>query len=419
MSLTVIVAGIGVIIILTVISGFFSSSELAVFSISRHRIDTLVSSGEPGSDALAALRANPHRFLVTVLVSNNVANIAAASVATAMLVQFTDPGQAATLATVVTSFFVILLGEIAPKSYAVAHPERHALRVAHPISIIQRLLRPLLFVFELAMNGINRLTGGEMNFESYLTREDIETIVLSGEHVGALDADEGAMIRGVLDLEDTIVRSMMVPRTDMVTVQVETPLESVIQQCWKASLTRLPVFGETRDDIKGIVDLRDALRAQAEGQSLEDIMTEARFVPSSKPVDALLNEMQRDGHRMVIVVDEFGTVIGLATFEDVIEEVVGEIISVDELDPIQRVDTDSAVIHGWATVEYVNDSLGLDLRYFGPYVTLSGLVAYHAGGFPAEGDRIELGDVTITVLDASNRRIHRVRLDWNEESSSG
>ena len=183
--------GIVAICLLTGISAFSSSSELAVFSVTSHCIDSLAAADAPGAAALGRLRADPHRFLVTALVSNNVANIAATSVATAVLVEFLPANQVATGATVVTSFFVIVFGEIAPRSYAVANAERHALQVAGPVVALQRLLRPILFVFEVATGAINRVTGGSSNFESYLTGEEIETIVLSGEASGASTAARG------------------------------------------------------------------------------------------------------------------------------------------------------------------------------------------------------------------------------------
>ncbi len=412
MVLVVTLFGILAIVLLTAISAFFSSSELAVFSVAKHRVDSLVAAETPGSEALASLRENPHRFLVTALVSNNVSNIAAASVATAVLVQFMSAGQAATGSTIVTSFFVIVLGEIAPKSYAVANAERHALRVARPVVIAQRVLRPILYVFEVATAAVNRLTGGESGFESYLTREEIETIVLGGEQTGALDTDEGAMIRGVLDLEATVVRAVMVPRTAIVSVSETASLDEIIETCWREDVSRLPVYGKNHDEIRGTVDLRTALAARADGRSLSEITTESRFVPSTKPVDELLTEMQIEGHRMVIVVDEFGTVVGLATLEDAIEEVVGEIFSADERDPVRVVDSDTAVVNGRATVAYTNSSLDLTLPTDGPFETVGGLVSHHLGRLPEAGDRIELGSVVISVLDATETRVRRVRVDW-------
>jgi len=410
--------GLLAIVLLTAISGFFSSSELAVFSVPDHRIDSLVASNVPGSTALAKLRDDPHRFLVTALVSNNIANIAAASVATAVFVQFLPAGQAATGSTIFTSLFVITFGEIAPKSYAVAHAEKHALRVSRPITFIQRLLRPILYVFEVMTGALNRLTGGESNIESYMSREEIETIVLSGETSGVLDTDEGAMIRSVLDLEKTIVRGVMVSRSEIVSVPDSATLDDVVRTCWQEHVVRLPVYGETRDDVTGIVELRDALRAREEGGSLADVTTEPHFVPGTKPVDEVLTEMQREGHRMVIVVDEFGTVTGLATLEDVIEEVVGEIFGHHETDPIRVVDADTAVVDGWATVVYVSESLGIDLPSDGPFETVAGLVTHQLGRLAEEGDRVELPGVVITVLDGTQRRIRRVRIDWTEQGSA-
>ena len=417
MVLTLTLLGLVAIVLLTAISAFFSSSELAVFSVARHRIDSLVAAKTPGAGALARLRDNPHRFLVTALVSNNVANIAAASVATAVLVQFLPAGQAATGATVFTSFFVIVFGEIAPKSYAVANAERHALRVSRPVLFLQRFLRPILFIFEVTTAAINRVTGGESGFESYLTREEIQTIVLSGETSGALGADEGAMIRGVLDLEKTSIRSVMVPRTAMTAISVETTVDDAVETCWENHVMRVPVYGETRDDIRGIADLRDILRVQAEGGTLADAVTDAVFVPGTKPVDELLTEMQLEGHRMAIVVDEFGTVTGLVTLEDAIEEVVGEIFDRGETDPVRVVDADTAVANGWATVDYINDRLGLDLQREGPFETIAGLVNHHTGQLAEEGNRVELAGVVITVLDATERRVRRVRIDWTDEDA--
>lgn len=414
MVLSLTVVGLAIIVVLTGISGFFSSSELAVFSVPSHRIESLKNADVPGAAALAKLRADPHRFLVTALVSNNIANIAAASVATTLFVQFLPAEQAATAATAGTSFFVIVFGEIAPKSYAVTNAERHALRVSRVVLVVQRVLRPILWVFEVTTAAINRLTGGSSSIETYVTREEFETIVTSGELSGALGTGESAMIRGVLDLEATTVRSVMVPRTEMVTARVDASPDEIVDLCWREHVNRIPLSGETRDDIRGIVDLRDALRAASEEAPITAVMTEATFVPGSKPVDELLTEMQLEGHRMVMVVDEFGTVVGLVTLEDAIEEVVGEIFDRDETDPVRVVDEDTAVANGWATVDYINEQLGLDIRTDGPYETIAGLVNHQTGQLAEEGDRVELGAVVITVLDATAQRVRRVRIDWTD-----
>ncbi len=408
------VAGAAGILLLTLTSAFFSSSEIAIFSLAKHRVDALAAEGSAAAIALEKLRDDPHRLLVTVLVGNNVSNIAAASLATAILVQVLPPGEAVTGATIFTSCFVLVLGEIAPKSYAVSNAEPWALRVSRVLSVVQRIMFPIVYLFEIATDAVNRFTGGSSEFESYLTREDIETIVVSGAETGALQSEEGAMIRGVLDLGETTVRAVMVPRVGTIAVPASASLSEVIDTCADEHVTRMPVYGENRDDIRGIVDLRDAVRAQRAGTPLSEILEPPRFVPDSKPIDELLAEMQADGLRMVIVVDEFGSVDGLATLEDVVEEVVGEIFDRGETEPVRIVDESTAIVHGWATIPYVNESLGLSLPVEAEFETIAGLLQAQTGSLPMEGDRIEVGSTTITVLDATNTRIRRVRIERSE-----
>lgn len=418
MSATIVIFGFVTILILIIISGIFSSSELAVFSLPNHRIDALSEMGTPATTALANLRGDPHRFLVTVLVSNNVANIAAASIATALLAMYYDPGIAATAGTVGISVSVIMLGELAPKSYAVANPENHALRMSRLVLTVQRVFWPVFWIFEAFTRALNHVTGGETNFESYLTREDIKTIVLSSADSGELDLEEGEMIHGVLDLEDTTVRATMVPRNRIASVSAESTLSEVIKTCWKQGVTRVPVYGESEDDIRGVIDIRDALRAQSEKKSITEVMTDPVFVPSMKPIDEVLAEMQAEGHRMVFAVDEFGTVVGLATLEDVIEEVIGELFDPEELDPIRVVDSDTAIVHGWATLQLINETLGVSLQTDGPFVTVAGLINHHFGRLAEEGDRVEFDDAILTVLDTSARRIRRIRIDRIDSESA-
>ena len=411
MDLTLTLFGFAAIVLLTGVSAFFSSSELAVFSVAKHRIDSLVATDVPGAAALAKLRADPHRFLVTALVSNNVANIAAASVATAVLVQFLPPSQAATGSTLFTSFFVIVFGEIAPKSYAVANAEKHALRVSRPVAAAQRVLRPILLVFEVASGLVNRVTGGETEIESYLTREEFETIVLSGEETGALDPDESAMIRGVLDLGGTAVTAVMVPRTDMVALPSTADPDEVLSTAASEGVTRMPVYGENRDDVVGIVDVRDAIRAAAAGEDLASVTREPTFVPETKSVDELFEEMRDGGLRMVVVVDEFGAVSGIATLEDVVEEVVGELVGPNEVDHVRVVDAGTAIVRGFTTVAYLNETLAVDLPTDGEFETVAGLITATLGRLPETDDRVTFGEVRLVVTAATPTRVTQVRVE--------
>ncbi|EMA68325.1 hemolysin family protein [Halorubrum kocurii] len=412
MDVTIALIGVAAILVLTGISAFFSSSELAVFSVPTHRVDSLLAADVPGARALSALREDSHRFLVTALVSNNVANIAAASVATAVFVRFGfSGGQAATGSTLVTSVFVIVFGEIAPKSYAVANAETHALRVSRPVVAIQRVIRPVLYVFEALSGVVNRFTGGESDIESYLTREEIETLVLSGQAAGAIDPEEGAMIRGVLDLESTRVSAVMVPRTDMVALPDTATPADALSTAGREGVTRMPVYGENRDDVVGTVDVRDAIGAGERGERLASVLREPTFVPETQPVDELFAELRSSGERLAVVVDEFGAVVGIVTLADVVEEIVGELVGRWETDHVDVVASDAAVVRGWTTVAHVNETLGLDLPVDGGVETVAGLITQRTGRIAAEGDRVAFGDVTLTVTGATATRVTRVRVE--------
>lgn len=420
MDITIAFVGVAAILVLTGISAFFSSSELAVFSVPTHRIDSLLAADAPGARALSALREDSHRFLVTALVSNNVANIAAASVATAVFVRFGfSGGQAATGSTLVTSVFVIVFGEIAPKSYAVANAERHALRVSRPVVAIQRVIRPVLYVFEALSGVVNRFTGGESDIESYLTREEIATLVLSGQAAGAIDPEEGAMIRGVLDLESTRVAAVMVPRTDMVALPDTATPADVLSTAGREGVTRMPIYGENRDDIVGTVDVRDAIGAHERGEPLASAMHEPTFVPETQPVDELFDEFRSSGRRLAVVVDEFGAVVGIVTLVDVVEEIVGELVGRWEVDHVDVVAPDAAVVRGWTTVAHLNETLGLDLPVDGGVETVAGLIAQRTGRIAAEGDSVAFGDVTLTVTGATPTRVTRVRVEHPGAGSDG
>lgn len=412
MDITIAFAGVAAILVLTGISAFFSSSELAVFSVPSHRVDSLLAADVPGARALSALREDSHRFLVTALVSNNVANIAAASVATAVFVRFGfSGGQAATGSTLVTSVFVIVFGEIAPKSYAVANAETHALRVSRPVVAIQRVIRPVLYVFEALSGVVNRFTGGESDIESYLTREEIETLVLSGQAAGAIDPEEGAMIRGVLDLESTRVSAVMVPRTDMVALPDTATPADALSTAGREGVTRMPVYGENRDDVVGTVDVRDAIGAHERGEPLSSALRKPTFVPETQPVDELFAELRSSGRRLAVVVDEFGAVVGIVTLADVVEEIVGELVGRWETDHVDVVAPDAAVVRGWTTVAHLNETLGLDLPVDEGVETVAGLLTQRMGRIAAEGDRVVLGDVSLTVTGATPTRVTRVRVE--------
>jgi CBS domain containing-hemolysin-like protein len=409
---TTVALGVGAIAVLLLLSAFFSGSEIAVFSLERHRLSALLetANGDPRARVLQRLREDPHRLLVTILVGNNLVNIAMASIASVLLAAALSPEVAIVATTFGVSALVLVFGEITPKSYGVANAERLALRVAGPISTVERLLFPLVFVFDGVSRGLNRLTGGGQDIERpYVTREEIEALLKTGERVGAIEEAEHEMVEGVFDLGSTTAREVMVPRVNLVAVDVESPLDEVIEVCATNRLTRVPVYQGTLDTVVGIADIRDAERALREGNDLDDILLPTLQVPEGREIDDLLAEMQAKRVTMVIVRDEFGETEGILTVEDILEEIVGEIFEVGE-ERLIRPTTDGLLVRGEVTVGEVNDVLGVDLPTEGEFETVAGLVNAELGRIGDVGDRVVVADVALDVERVDGHRIRRIRV---------
>jgi CBS domain containing-hemolysin-like protein len=412
--------GAGAILVLLACSAFFSGAEIALFSLERHRLEAMRE--REAEDArvgtLSKLREDPHRLLVTILVGNNLVNVAMATLAGALLTEALGPGVGVAVATAVMSVLILLFGEITPKSYGVANPESLSLSVAGPIAAIQVLLYPLVAVFDGVSGAINRVTGGKRDIEApYVTREEIEALLETGELVGAIDETEREMVRGVFDLGSTRAREVMVPRVNVVGVDVASSVAEALTVCADERLTRLPVYDGTLDHIVGIVDVRDLVRADREGLDLREVVTDVVQVPDTRDVDDLLAEMQRERVPMVIVRDEFGETEGIVTVEDIIEEIVGEITEEGEARPLRRT-ADGLVVRGEVTVGEVNDALGVDLPQEGEYETVAGLINAELGRIGDVADRLEFDDVSLVVERVDGNRIRRVRVHHQSADAS-
>ncbi|WP_136590595.1 hemolysin family protein [Salinigranum halophilum] len=409
---TTAVLGAAAIVVLLGVSAFFSGSEIAIFSMERHRLSALLETEEvdPRAVVLQRLREDPHRLLVTILVGNNMVNIAMASIASVLLAAALSPELAIVATTLGMSALVLVFGEITPKSYGVANAERLALRVAGPLRTIERLLFPLVSFFDVVSRGLNRFTGGGSDIERpYVTREEIEALLKTGERVGAIEETEHEMVEGVFELGSTTAREVMVPRVNLIAVDVETPLDEVIEVCATNRLTRVPVYQGTLDHVVGIADIRDAERALREGDTLDDVLLPTLQVPEGREIDDLLAEMQRERVTMVIVRDEFGETEGILTVEDILEEIVGEIFEVGE-ERLIRPTTDGLVVKGEVTVGEVNDVLGVDLVTEGEFETVAGLINAELGRIGDVGDSVVVDDVSLDVERVDGHRIRRVRI---------
>jgi len=405
------------IVILIGLSAFFSSSEIAMFSLPPHRLEALVEEGRRGAETLKGLKADPHRLLVTILVGNNLVNIAMSSLATGLLALYMNQGQAVAIATFGITALVLLFGESAPKSYAVENSESWALRISRPLKFSEKVLLPLIVLFDYLTRIVNKVTGGRSAIEtSYVTREEIQDIIETGEREGVLDEEEREMLQRTLRFNDTIAKEVMTPRLDMSAISTESSIEEAIEQCVQGGHARLPVYEGSLDNVIGIVHLRDLVRdlnygAATEGAlELEDLIEPTLHVPESKNVDDLLTEMRKERLHMVIVIDEFGTTEGLVTMEDLTEEIVGEILEGGEEEPIEYVDDTTVVVKGELNIEEVNEALDIDLPEGEEFETIAGFVFNRVGRLVEAGEVVEYDGIDIRVEQVENTRIMKARI---------
>ncbi|WP_276280057.1 hemolysin family protein [Halorussus caseinilyticus] len=419
--------GVVAIVVLIALSGFFSSSEIAMFSLAKHRVDALMEDKVPGAEAVAELKSDPHRLLVTILVGNNIVNIAMSSIATGVLALHLSQGQAVAVATFGITALVLLFGESAPKSYAVENTESWALRIAKPLKYSEYTLLPLVVTFDYLTRLVNKVTGGRSAIEtSYVTRDEIQNMIETGEREGVIEEDEREMLQRIFRFNNTIAKEVMTPRLDMTAVAKTDGIEEAIETLVQSGHERVPVYEGSLDNVIGVIHIRDLVREHTYGEhdelELEDVIQPTLHVPESKNVDELLTEMRENRMQMVIVIDEFGTTEGLITMEDMVEEIVGDILEGEEEEPIEFVDDDTIIVQGELNIDEVNEALGIELPEGEEFETIAGFIFNRAGRLVEEGEDITYDGVRLHVEQVENTRIMKARvtkLDAAERAESG
>jgi putative hemolysin len=419
---TLTALGLATIVLLIGLSAFFSSSEIAMFSLAPHRVESLVEDDVAGADAMAELKGDPHRLLVTILVGNNIVNIAMSSIATGLFALYLSQGAAVAAATFGITALVLLFGESAPKSYAVENTESWALRISRPLQIAELVLLPLVVLFDYLTRVVNKVTGGRSAIEtSYVTRDEIRDIIETGEREGVIEEDERDLLQRVFRFNNTIAKEVMTPRLDMTAVAKDASIEEALETAVQSSHARVPIYEGSLDNIIGVVHIRDLVRDLNYGEgvpedlTLESLIEPTLHVPESKNVDELLAEMRQNRMHMVIVIDEFGTTEGLVTMEDLTEEIVGEILEGEEEEPIDFLDEATALVRGELNIEEVNEALDIELPEGEEFETIAGFIFNRAGRLVEEGEVISFGGVDIRVEEVENTRIMKARITVTDE----
>ena len=405
--------GVGIILLLIVGSGFFSSSEIAMFSLSPYQIDAMVEEGKRGAEAIAALKEDPHRLLVTILVGNNLVNITMSSVSTTIVGFYFDAGTAVLVSSLGITSMVLLFGESAPKSYAVDNTDKWARTVARPLTVVGKLLWPLITVFYYLTRVVNSVTPGSRSLESsYVSRDEIRNMVKTGEREGILDEEQRQMIQRTLRFQDTVAKEVMTPRLDVEAISGDMGVNDAIEACMASGHARLPVYEGSLDNIVGVFNMRELDRDADSGtdRTASEVATPIPPVPESKNVDELLSEMRENRVQMVLVVDEFGATEGVITMEDVVEQIVGEILEGDEDRPIEVVDDAEILVRGTVNIEEVNEALDITLPEREEFETIAGFIFNRAGRLVEEGESFEYDGVALRPERVDNTRIQQVRV---------
>ena len=423
---------VGVIVVLTLLEGFFVAAEIALVSIRHSRVEQLVDEGSRSARRVQGLLDNPGRFLAVsqlglTLLGFFASAYAAVSLAdglAGMLVRvdaLRDGAHAISLVivTIVIALFTIVFAELVPKTLALAHTERFALALAQPIEVIAHVLGPLISLLTGLTRAVAGALGARVSADAQISAEELKLIVERGGEQGVLEAEEEQMINAVIELGERRVHEVMVPRIDIVGLEVGGTFEEAVQRIIAEGHSRLPVWEQSVDQVVGILYAKDLLRflkeASADPPPIRALLRTPLFVPESITIDDLLRQLQRRKVHLAIVLDEYGGTAGLVTIEDLLEEIVGEIQ--DEYDVeepmVVRLDDDRARIDGRASVDELGelwDDLDVDalLEDREEYDTLGGLLFHRIGGVPKPGDQVRVGALTLTVETTDGRRAGKV-----------
>ncbi len=393
-----------ILFILLFLSGFFSASETALFSISKTKARHLAKSKSKVDHLIFQMKQDPHKLLSTVLIGNNVVNIGSSALATSLALQL-FPNNAVGYATGGMTFLILVFGEVFPKSVATRNSVMISRIVIYPIYWLSIFLSPIIFL----LNFIPRLTG-KIQKRTAITEEELITFVEVVEEEGEIKEREVELIHNIFELDDTSASEIMTPRADMFVIQADQPFK--MEEILKSGYTRIPVIEDDMDHIVGIVNIKDLFLqfATSSGKTdLKKIMTPPYFIPENIKLDTLLQEFKKRKSHMAILIDEHGGVSGLITLEDALEELVGDIVDEsDREEPlIQNIEEDRWIVLGKAEIGEVNEALAMDIPESEYYDTFSGYIMDISGRIPDEKDEFTVGKFHVAVLEKEGNRINK------------
>ena len=416
---------LGLFVVCLILSAFFSSSETAFIALSRPRLLHLVSIGRPRARLVSSLVQRPERLLSTVLLGNNLVNTGAAAVGTALAIKFiSNDSLAVVISTLGVTGLILIFSEALPKTVAWNRSENLAFAAARPLKLVEWLLSPAVRLLQGITLAFNRLLGITSQ-RSYVSEEEIRTMIAAGAQTGEMEASEAALLEKVFRFGDQQIREIMTPRTAIVWVEMGMTLNEFLKLYAQHSHTRFPVFEGSMENVVGVLSNKDVVVAMGkdeikEGDSVTNLLRPAYFVPETKTISSTFTDMQQGSYGLVLTVDEFGGIAGLATLKQLLEVLVGEVREEDSAsdDSYKEVDENTFHLDAGVGISEVNEKLGLNIPE-GDYQTVAGFILERLGRIPVEGDGLEYRDLVLTVKMMQGVKIQEVELKRTEVAAKG
>ncbi|MGN9162633.1 HlyC/CorC family transporter [Clostridium sulfidigenes] len=400
------------LIILIILSSFFSASETALMSISKIRVRHMVEENIKGANRVKELTDNPSSLLASILVGNNVVNIASSSLATVLAISLIG-SRGVAISTIIMTIVVLIFGEITPKTLASQNSEQISLRVANPIFIISKMLKPVVIITTTISKFFIKLLGGKSDSNKpFITEDELKIMVDVSEEEGILKSEEKDMIHNVFQFGDLYAKDVMVQRVDIIALDIEESLDKIISVIKEEGFSRIPIYSNTIDNIVGILNVKDIIFMEdTKGFSLKNYMREITYTYEFRKVTELFKDMNKNRQHMVVVLDEYGGTVGIVTIEDLIEEIVGDISDEydDEEPEIYVVKEDEYIVEGSVRIEDINELIGTKIES-DEFDSIGGFIIGVLGRFPNISEEIIYSNYRFIIEDIDRNRIKKIRI---------
>ena len=401
-----------ILVLLLSASAFFSSAETALMTSNKLRIRNLAENGDKRAEKVLEITANTDKMLSAILIGNNIVNLSASALSTTLTLKMFGSSLVG-IATGILTFLILVFGEITPKNVASKNAENIALKYIGIISVLVVILTPVIYIVNKVAGIVISLFIKNNDDNNMVTEDELRAMVEVSHEDGVIEKEEKKMIVNVVDFGDTVAGDIMLPRVDMVMVSVESSYEEILKIFREERYTRIPVYEESPDNVIGILNVKDFLLIEdKENFSVKEHLREPLYTYEYKKTSSLMVDMRKTGANIVIVLDEYGTTVGLITLEDMLEEIVGEIrdeFDADEDEGITKISETEYLIDGSTNLDDVNDRIGLELSSE-EYESIGGIIMEKLGRLPVEGEVITFDNIILTVKKMDHARIEKVGL---------